>query len=51
VNDALARQLLATGRARVRGYLPFSPLRKRLIRAIGIAHPPDYFQELIEYRR
>jgi len=51
VNDALAGRLLATGRATVRGYLPFSPLRKRLIRAIGIAHPPGYFQELIEYRR
>jgi hypothetical protein len=51
VNDALAGRLLGTGRATVRGYMPFSPLRKRLIRAIGIARPPDYFQELIEYRR
>jgi hypothetical protein len=51
VNDALAARLLATGRAKVRGYQPFSPLQKRVMRAARIAHPPDYFQVLIECRR
>ena len=35
----------------VRRYQPFTPLEHRLMLAIGMQHPPDYFSELLEFRR
>ena len=35
----------------VRRYEPFTPLEHRLMLAIGMRQPPEYFSELLEFRR
>jgi hypothetical protein len=35
----------------VHRYEPFTPLELRLMRGMGMANPPEYFHELLEFRR
>jgi hypothetical protein len=51
LDNRFEQQLQAAMHETIHGYAPFSPLETRLMRAMGMAHPPRYFQELLEFRR
>jgi hypothetical protein len=50
-NERIEAQLREELRVTVHPYQRFSPLETGLMRAIGIAKPPEYFHYLLEFRR
>jgi hypothetical protein len=46
-----AAQLSARMRVTTYSYEPFTPLERRLMRALGMRDPPLYFHELLEFQR
>ena len=50
-NTAIENHLASTWHASRRYYQPFSPLQRAIARAVGVADPPLYLCELVEFRR
>ncbi len=51
LNARFAEELGTSMRVEVHRYEPFTPLEIRFMRLLGMADPPAYFTELLEFRR
>ena len=51
LNARFAQELGTSMRLQIHPYEPFTPLETRFIRRLGMADPPAYFTELLEFRR